>query len=572
MRLIILLLFSLVLFGCANLTHNVQRDLPSVAKISKSLKVAPLELTLQKVDKPMYVYGSDPMINTKIVSVEMKDTTKTAFTDKKPDISNEQKVSIKQEKNQKSYQPEFDVSLYFERNKTLRLSYNVTDDISNYNVPVKINERVNKYIERFTTTSRAVMQRWINNSYKYIFYIKDLFNNYGLPTDLSYLPLAESGFDPIVRSRAGAVGMWQFMEHTGKLYGLKVNYWVDERKDFEKSTDAAARHLKDLYEKFGDWNLALAAYNAGAGRIQRAIDKYNTEDYFELSSYRHLAEETKDYVPKYTALMIIHKNLLQYGFEYPSIDPIVYEKVKLDMPVNLLVLSKLVGLDMNSIIDLNPSLRRWITPPNDTFELKVPLGYKDKIVAALNEHSPEELLQVKIYTPTKKENIKDIAKRHKVSADQITAMNGFKRSYVKAGFPVLIPSENTKNTINPEEIDKLAKISDVKEINSVDYVVKKGDSLAKIAKRFKTSVSSIQQINNIKNIKVGMTIEVPLKGIKKKAVVSASSKKGYISYKVKKGDTIYKLAAKYDTEPKEIIKINNLKVLKPGQTIKIPKS
>ncbi len=577
MKKILILFLTTALFGCAGLTKNTKPNNTNNSTIPKSLKVKNLDIEVTKVASPNYIYTSEIQNNEKITSIEIKEVV-AKKSDNKSTNKIENKVVIKSEKISQAYQPEFDTSFIFQEEKKLKLNYNNLDNITDsFNVPVTINDRVKKYLDRFTSTSRGVMQRWINNSFKYIFYIKDVFQNYGLPTDLAYLPLAESGFDPIVRSRAGAVGMWQFMEHTGKLYGLRVNYWLDERKDFEKSTDAAARHLRDLYEKFNDWNLALAAYNAGAGRIQRAIDKFNTEDYFELSSYRHLAEETKDYVPKYTALMIIHKNLLQYGFEYPDIEPITYEKVELDYPVNLFILSKLIGIEMSQIIDLNPSLRRWITPPNDTFELKIPTGYKDKVLAVLNNYSPEELLQVRIYTPSKKEKVSDIAKKYKVSTNQIIAMNGFKKPVVRAGFPVLIPSETGNIEITQKQLEEMTKISDIRETPTITYKVQKGDTLQKIAKKFKTTVKSIQSTNSIKNIKVGMNIEIPvkqsIKSSKKTANKTVSiSKTSYITYKVKKGDTIYKLASKYDTQPQSIIKLNNIKTLKPGQTIKIPRS
>jgi len=579
MRKIVLLLLSISLLGCAGLSKPA-----SVAyqnRTTKPLESKNLDIQNTKMPSPHYIYSPEIRTSASIDLLNIEeDNQKVVVSSDKDNKQKKPKTDTINFSN--IYQPNFDTSFLFQDNKKLKLNYNTLDNITEtFNVPVTINDRVKKYIDRFTTTSRNTMQRWINNSFKYLFYVKDLFQSYGLPTDLSYLPLAESGFDPIVRSRAGAVGMWQFMESTGRLYGLKINYWVDERKDFEKSTDAAARHLKDLYEKFNDWSLALAAYNAGAGRIQKAIDKFNTDDYFELSSYKHLAEETKDYVPKYTALMIIHKNLIQYGFECPDIQPIIYEKVKLDYPVNLYILSKLTGVELSDIIELNPSLRRWITPPSDTFELKIPVGYKDKVLSVLNSYSPEDLLQVRIFTPNKKTKVADIAKKFKTSPDRIMAMNGFKKPVVRAGFPVIIPSEKGNIVIDTKKLETMTTISDKPEIDTISYKVKKGDTLAKIAKRYKTTTKAIQSFNRITTIKVGMNIEIPVKNssktasksnLKQKTGKNTSTKQKYITYKVQKGDTIYKLANKYDTNPDLIIKLNNIKSLKQGQKIKIPKS
>lgn len=563
----LLVLFTAIIFaGCANLTKNVNNISNNAYHVNIKYTNKP-DYTLKphEVEPPSFVYDKRLRNEMQLpVQNNLPAVTKKLET---PTITrpSEQIKNI--------YEPTFDTSILF-KEKKLKLNYTIEDEPSSkYNIPISINPRVTKYIERFTTTSKNTMQKWINNSYKYLFFIKDVFNSYGLPTDLAYLPLAESGFEPTVRSRAGAVGMWQFMEFTGKLYGLKVNYWVDERKDFEKSTYAAAQHLKDLYEKFGDWNLALAAYNAGAGRIQRAIDKFNTDDYFELSGYKHLAEETKDYVPKYTAMMMIHKNLLQYGFEYPNIEPIVYEKVQLDFPVNLYILSKIVGIELDSIIDLNPALRRWITPPNEKFDLKIPIGYRDKVELALKEYSPEELLQVKIYTPSKKEKIINIAKKYKVNQSEIIALNGLKKTVVPAGFPVIIPSKDNKMVITPKELEDVTKnVKDIYESTKYrKYKVKKGETLLSIAKRNKTTVDEIKRINNISKLKTGMVISLPDKGKSNKTAKKSNEKK-YISYVVKKGDTVYKLADRYDTQVTQIIKINKIKTLKPGQTIKIPKS
>ncbi|MCA1928116.1 MAG: LysM peptidoglycan-binding domain-containing protein [Calditerrivibrio sp.] len=567
MKKLLVLLTAITFAGCANLTKTVNNPPNNISNESvKYTNKIDYTLKIHEIEQPSFVY--DKKLKNDIPLLSVQDNTPVITKKSAAPVT-----TLPTEKIKNIYEPTFDTSIIF-KEKKLKLNYTIDDEASSrYNVPISMNSRVTKYIERFTTTSKNTMQKWINNSYKFLFFVKDVFNSYGLPTDLAYLPLAESGFEQTVRSRAGAVGMWQFMEFTGKLYGLKVNYWVDERKDFEKSTYAAAQHLKDLYEKFGDWSLALAAYNAGAGRIQRAIDKFNTEDYFELSEYKHLAEETKDYVPKYTALMMIHKNLLQYGFEYPDIEPIVYEKVQLDFPVNLYILSKIVGIDLNSIIDLNPALRRWITPPNDKFDLKIPVGYREKVELALKEYSPEELLQVRIYTPSKREKISDIAKKHKVNQNHIIAINGFRKTVVPAGFPVIIPSKDNKIVISPKRLEDVTKnVRDIEEKTRYGkYKVKKGDTLFSIAKRNKTTVDEIKRINNISKLKPDMVISLPGTATSNKTAKKSDGKK-YISYVVKKGDTVYKLADRYDTPANQIIKINKIKILKPGQTIKIPRS
>jgi membrane-bound lytic murein transglycosylase D len=209
--------------------------------------------------------------------------------------------------------------------------------------------------------------------------MRNLLRENGLPEDLVYMALIESGFNPYAYSRRKASGPWQFIYLTGKKYGLKLNYWIDERRDPEKSTIAAAKYLKDLYDLFECWYLAAAGYNAGEGKIMNAIKRYRTEDFWELTKYRYLKKETKDYVPQMIAAALIAKEPEIYGFtdiEYQ--DPLRYEKVNVPEVTDLRLIAKACEISLGELKDLNPELLRWCTPPNySDYEIKIPFGKKE---------------------------------------------------------------------------------------------------------------------------------------------------------------------------------------------------
>src|SRR5205823_2774959 len=207
----------------------------------------------------------------------------------------------------------------------------------------------------------------------------------GVPQDLIYLAQAESGFHPLAVSRAGARGMWQFMSSRAKGYGLQRSWWVDDRQDPEKATHAAARHLKDLYNQFGDWYLAMAAYNSGPGTVQQAVKRTGYADFWELYRRDVLPKETRNYVPIIIAVTIMAKNPAQYGLESIATDkPLPYDTVKIDYPVDLRLVAECVEASASDLQDLNPSLLRLTTPKDQEFDLHLPLGTKERYLSAIN--------------------------------------------------------------------------------------------------------------------------------------------------------------------------------------------
>jgi membrane-bound lytic murein transglycosylase D len=272
--------------------------------------------------------------------------------------------------------------------------------------------------------------------------MKNLLKEYGLPEDLVYLSLIESGFNPYAYSRAKAVGLWQFISLTGKRYGLKVNWWVDERRDPEKSTIAAAKYLKDLYEMFSCWYLAAAGYNAGEYKIIKAIKRYQTEDFWKLTQHQYLKRETKDYVPLMIAAAIVAKDPEKYGFidvEYQ--EPLRYEEVKVPELTDLSLIAKACEISLDEIKDLNPELRRGVTPPNETeYEIKIPFGKKDLFLKNFEALQPLEKFAFKTHPVKKGETLKGIATLYRVDLEPLLEINHLnKTSRISKGETLLIP-------------------------------------------------------------------------------------------------------------------------------------
>jgi membrane-bound lytic murein transglycosylase D len=457
------------------------------------------------------------------------------------------------------YKFRININDYLFRQKFLKLPFKkATTAQEGYNIPIYTDDRVNYFLDLYGNRFASTFQRWLDRSNLYMSIVQDIFIKEGLPSDLACLAFTESGFNPTAASWANAVGMWQFIESTGKLYGLKNNFWIDERKDFLKATHAAAKHLKDLYNEFGDWYLAIAAYNAGMYKILNGIERYKTPDFKKLSTYNYLKEETKDYVPKFIAMLILYKNLSLYGFSYPLTPDILFETVEFDKPVNLFAISKLIDEDYDELKELNPELKRPITPPGQSFQLKIPYGKKSVLLDELRNVNYKNLIQVHIYSPKNGEDINSIAKKYGVSEYEIKEINGLYYNRVSNNRPIFIPIKGT--------FDKSFKTMFAKAV-AYDlpniYVVKNGDTLYGISRKCGISLNTLLALNkdiNPNRIKPG-----------DKVLISWDIKKQII-YKVKKGDTLWEIAKKFKTSVIEIRKTNRIYSanLRPGDKLIIP--
>jgi len=308
--------------------------------------------------------------------------------------------------------------------------------------PVEVNGSVERFLERFQTSPRReVVGRWLDRSSRYLDMIRQVFRKKGLPEDLAFTAMIESGFNPLAVSRAGAKGLWQFMERTGRRYGLRVDRWVDERLDPEKSTEAAAEYLKDLFGQFGHWFLAQAAYNAGEVKVARAVERARSNDFWTIARGRWLREETKQFVPQIQAAALIGREPERYGFQVSPEEPLAYEVVSVPFSVELKQLAALAGLPADALKYLNPELRRGVTPPGGPYALKVPTGTGssvsealDRLSAELAEASRRAAKRVakppasspgpRVHVVKPRDTLSDIAKRYGVSVSELIRLNG----------------------------------------------------------------------------------------------------------------------------------------------------
>jgi membrane-bound lytic murein transglycosylase D len=249
--------------------------------------------------------------------------------------------------------------------------------------PVAVNPQVQHFLDRFTGARREVVNLWVGRAGRYLGMIREVLKARGLPEELAYTAMIESGFNPVAVSRVGAKGMWQFMAGTARRYGLRVDQWIDERLDPEKSTIAAAAYLRDLYNMFGSWALAQAAYNAGEVKVSRAIRATGSSDFWTLAKTNHLRMETRDFVPAIHAATLIAQDPGRYGFEFSDTGPLAVETVSVPASTDLRRLAPKIGITLDALRALNPVLVRSITPPGDAWQLKVPVGVRAEVMTAL---------------------------------------------------------------------------------------------------------------------------------------------------------------------------------------------
>ncbi|MEK7308572.1 MAG: transglycosylase SLT domain-containing protein, partial [Nitrospirota bacterium] len=309
------------------------------------------------------------------------------------------------------------------------------------------NKAVESHLNFYSKKYREKFLNQLSRAGRYLGMMAEIFRVRNLPEELVFLPLIESGFNMHAYSPKKAAGPWQFIPGTATRYGLEINWWVDERRDPVKSTIAAAEYLSDLYGMFGTWNLALAAYNAGEGKILKAIKRTNSNDFWTLRNTKHIKRETKNYVPSYIAATAIALDPESFGFENIAYHtPLEYDEVVIDSPITLATVAKFTDTDIEKIKELNPELRRWCTPPNiSDYTLRIPVGTKDIFLSNLENASDDELFYVKFYTVKKGDTIKKISKRLRVPGQAIIDLNSLgKKPRLKAGSKLMIP-------FNPEK-------------------------------------------------------------------------------------------------------------------------
>jgi len=428
----------------------------------------------------------------------------------------------------------------------------------------------NSHVERAVRLLEGKDKRFFIDSYRrsgrYRPAIVKALSEAGLPEELSWLPLIESGFKVQALSRSRALGMWQFIASTGYKFGLNRDRWIDERMDPKKSTKAAIAYLKELHQIFGDWTTALAAYNCGEGTVLRAIrtQKINYLDNF-WDLYQKLPLETAFYVPKFLAVLHILNDPGAHGVTLPPLDPEMEgEEVAVEKQVHLKIVAKHIETSYKELRDLNPELRYNFTP-DTPYILNVPKG-KGKLFLAKIGDIPAWRPPVPAYVVhrvRKGESLSIIARRYGTSVRSIMAINGLRRShYIKAGWKLKIPTRGSYKPIKKASLP----ISDLIEKGDfMEYVVRKGDSLWMIAGRFGTTTKTIQSINQLNNthLRVGQVLRIP-KGVSVTRDIKTKT------YRVLKGDTAFVIAQKHQMDLSEFLSLNHLtprSTIFPGQVM-----
>jgi len=393
-----------------------------------------------------------------------------------------------------------------------------------HDIEIPMNTRVLSYVELFTGRLKSYLEEGLSRGARFLPMIQDVFRAEGLPLDLAYVPLVESAFKTNALSRASAKGIWQFMRGTALENGLRHDWYIDERAEPEKATKAAAKYLKTLFNMFNDWHLALASYNGGPGRVQRAMQRSGREDFWELStSSRFLPQETREYVPLILAAIIIARNPAQYGMNVEPVEAPGFETVTLPKAVDLRRVAEWTGTSVQTIQDLNPELRRWTTPVRaKDYSLKVPEGAADVIRERMTQADPADLASLRWHTVKKGETVLTVARKLKVSRADLAEANYLSTtSKLTPGQQLIIPRAPTTllaaRADNPAPLTESRSNKTVVASNTVApraqksaqaklvYQVKSGDTLSSIAKLFQTSVASLKQWNRLQtnSIKVG---------------------------------------------------------------------
>lgn len=465
-------------------------------------------------------------------------------------------------------------------------------------VPLVYNEHVNRHLAFYTRRRPEVMEKWLQRSEKYFPMMEGIFREVGVPTELIHLSMIESGLNPKARSWASAVGMWQFIRPTGAAYGLEVNWWMDERRDPEKATRAAARHLKDLYEIWGDWHLAIANYNISPRGLKRAIAAGGgEEDYW--SAYPYLPRETQGYIPGFIATTIIDRNAEHFGFKsrYEG-EAYAYEVAEVEPLMPLEKLAEAAGITTERLKDYNPELLRWATPPGSKYPLKLPEGTKERFLAHYEDIPKDERSQgIAMHTVSRGETLGHIARRYGSSVRAIYETNEGLTSIIHPGQKIVVPlapgsrkdivaskPTNSKSGGSSSSSRSRSRSGAGEGRASVRYTVKRGDTIGHIAEWYDVRASQIRAWNGTSNtIRVGerLTVYVPqdkeryYNGVdsftfQKKQEIEQEQRNGkeiteaYLadagadSYVVKRNDTLIEIADSFGVSVSHLKQINDL--------------
>lgn len=451
-----------------------------------------------------------------------------------------------------------------------------------YDIPITINDEVEYFIDYFQTKIPKRFRLYLSRSTRYEAVMRGILKEHGLPEDLLYLALIESGFSCQAVSRAAAVGPWQFIKGTGTRFGLKVDYYVDERQDPIKSTHAAAKYLRALYDEFGSWYLAAAAYNAGENKIRRALSRYQASDYWTISHHQrdYLATETKEYVPRMIAAALIAKEPAKYGFgdvEYEP--PLVFDEIQVHAGVSLSAVAKASGLAASDLANLNPELKHGATPPNgQMYTLRVPQGQAARIATAYASLTPAERnhrFGPAVVVAQKGDTLVSLARAHNMSLPMLASLNprlNTKRALRKGQRVVIATGGGQSEPVRLASASRQPSTSALAPAahnsRKIVHTVQKGDNLWSIAQTYNLDYKDIARWNGESdmNLIIGqhLVLYVPQAKAEAKVEVKTASRVtreqvSEFTYQVRKGDTLGAIAKRFNVQTGDLKRWNKLR-------------
>jgi membrane-bound lytic murein transglycosylase D len=466
--------------------------------------------------------------------------------------------------------------------------------------PVVMNKQVDMYLKLFQNRQKREFTRWLAKAGTYREIMEKELVEAGLPKDLVYLAMIESGFNQRARSRSKAIGLWQFMKGTGKQYNLKIDRYVDERRDALKSTKAAAAYLADLYKEFGDWHLAVAAYNGGPGKVRYGLKKYKVDNFWDLASKKYLRLETKRYVPKLIAALLIAREPAKYGFtNIPYRKPLRYDTISVGPGMSLDAIALISNSSTREIKTLNHELKQGKTPPNKArYQVNIPEATGQLAKKNISRLHSIASTGYKTHKIRKGDTLSKICKRYDVNKTTLLKVNNLRSGNLASGQNLRIPYSTITYQLLPEgSTDAMAAYKD----SLVLHRIRSGETISKIATRYNVSPQMIVAWNGLKNvhtIRAGQQLSLFIdrggkKPARKSAVQTAQNQAGnlmvlkptkrkthiaqagtaYQYYRVKNGDSLWTISRKFRTSTADIKKWNNMKsnLIHPGSKLKLKK-
>jgi membrane-bound lytic murein transglycosylase D len=494
------------------------------------------------------------------------------------------------------------------------LAFDVSVVADGYDIPVEMQPLVAQYIQFFQGPGRRWFRMWMSRSTRYLPVMQPILKSVGVPRDTVYLAMIESGFSTQAYSWAHAAGPWQFIPGTGRVFGLKQDFWVDERRDPIKSTHAAAKFLKQLYDQFGHWYLAWAGYNAGGGRIRKLCEKKGTTDYWEISEGRGLAKETQHYVPKLIAAALIAKHPSAFGFtdaEFEYLPPLEYDEVPVVDPTELSAIARATEVSEEVLRELNPQLRRGITPPateKNPYRLRIPKGRAEHFAAAMARLPKQPRMRYAGYRIRRGDTLSQIAQRFGTSTELIMKLNQLKsgrKLRVNSELMIAIPvSRGAEATRVLEQATAAARRSGFRHAAAdevpagtptapargparseviggktrISYPVQDGDTLWGISQRFQCSVDSLRKWNNLprqgRHLKSGTVLAIWQEREASRSAparAAAPPPRAHL-HEISSGDTLWSVALRYGVSVDQLKQWNGIadhRAVRIGQTIRV---